>query len=405
MYSLDFNGMGKRAAACSAMAALLLASGSAMAAGFTPGNVVALRVGDGNTALSTNAAPIYLDEFTPTSPGTLVQTIDVTTATATEVCLVGTFASSNFEGVISLSQDKQYVIIGAYACAVGTPSIQATTADNVNRVMARVKLSDGTVDTSIKVTTSVVTGNVRGAASTNGTDFYLANYQQAAPNDSNLYYTNASMAGDVIPVMAPSTGTSHALRGVDIFNGQLYAMLGNLGTGNPNGLFAVATGVPNTASNPVTGVPGLSGVSPFQNFEQFAIESYSPGVSGGRAWIADQVASQALTKWDYDGTNWTKTTNFGRTTGFPAVVGAEGSNGLFTFGCALGQDSASNPVVFASVASANPNNSIRMMNRNDATTNQVVAQASTGSTTVATFRGLVVVPAAVSAVRDWDKHK
>src|SRR5690242_589471 len=46
---------------------------SAVAAGFAPGNLVVVRVGTGSGALSSAAAPVFLDEYTPA--GSLVQTI------------------------------------------------------------------------------------------------------------------------------------------------------------------------------------------------------------------------------------------------------------------------------------------------------------------------------------------
>ena len=47
---------------------------------FTPGNFVAVRVGDGSATLTSAAAPVFLAEYTPA--GTLVQTIPLPTADA-----------------------------------------------------------------------------------------------------------------------------------------------------------------------------------------------------------------------------------------------------------------------------------------------------------------------------------
>jgi hypothetical protein len=46
-------------------AAIGLAALPAPAAGFSPGNLVVVRVGTGLTALSSAAAQVFLDEYTP----------------------------------------------------------------------------------------------------------------------------------------------------------------------------------------------------------------------------------------------------------------------------------------------------------------------------------------------------
>src|SRR5262249_21303076 len=47
-------------------------------ANFSAGNLAVLRVGDGATTLSNAAAPVFIDEYSPT--GTLVQSIQLPTA-------------------------------------------------------------------------------------------------------------------------------------------------------------------------------------------------------------------------------------------------------------------------------------------------------------------------------------
>lgn len=381
-------------------AALLSITVGAFAGGFTPGNVVALRVGDGAAAAATNASNIFLDEFTPAAPGTLVQSIGLTTATVNPVTLTHQM-STQLEGVINVSQDGRYIVVGAYGCAAGTATPASTTADSIHRVMVRVKLSDGSVDTSLNIAATTVTGALRSAYSTNGTDFYAATYQTASPNTSQIYYTNSSINGDAIPIMTPPPVTP-GLRSLGMFGGQLYTVFGISNNGAQNGLYAVGTGTPTTSNNAITTMAaGINTATAFANMEQFAFESYVPGVSG-RIWIGDQAATAngALTVWDYNGTAWSKTaSNFGSLAGYPGGVGS----GIFTFGCALGQDTSANNVVFVTVGSANPNNSIRMVRRTDSSTNYTVSQASTGSTLVSTYRGLVVVPP-VTAVRDWKKY-
>lgn len=353
-----------------------------MAAAITPGNVVVLRVGDGSATLSTAAFPSFLDEYTPGSPttsGTLVQTIGLTTATANLFTNVGTFAASNLEGLISLSADRQYVVVGGYQCAVGQTTPYTSAADAIARVMAKVKISDGSVDTSIKITTSGVTGNIRGIASTDGSDMYAAMNQQASPNVSTIYYTNGTLAGNVVDILANPQTTyatpTYSMRSIGIFAGQLYGVMGNLTGTRPNGLYKAGVGIPTSANNLMTTV--VASLFPFKNMEQFGFESMSP-TGSGRVFIGDQATADAITRWDFNSGGFTETANLGSTT-------------IFTYGVALGQDSLGTPVVFAGGGSANPNNKIRRVDRNGGTAYDV-AQSDSRSGNFQIYRGIVVIP-------------
>src|SRR5262245_6238831 len=59
----------------------------ASAAMVAPGNLIVFRVGDGVAALTTAAASVFLDEYSPL--GTLVQTIPVPNTGATALTVVG----------------------------------------------------------------------------------------------------------------------------------------------------------------------------------------------------------------------------------------------------------------------------------------------------------------------------
>src|SRR4051794_17652806 len=99
-------------------------------AAFTPGNIVVYRVGDGVTALTANAAPVFLDEYTPA--GTLVQSIPMPTAVAGSNLRLTASGSATTEGFLSRSQDGQYLIVPGYDAAAATTGI--TTSTTIARV-------------------------------------------------------------------------------------------------------------------------------------------------------------------------------------------------------------------------------------------------------------------------------
>ncbi|MDW8310353.1 MAG: hypothetical protein RMK20_13345, partial [Verrucomicrobiales bacterium] len=70
----------------------------ATAAPITPGNLIVYRVGDGTAALSAAAAPVFLDEYTPS--GSLVQSIALPTTGAAALTAVG---NATTEGIMSFS--------------------------------------------------------------------------------------------------------------------------------------------------------------------------------------------------------------------------------------------------------------------------------------------------------------
>ena len=114
-------------------------------AAFTPGTVVAYRVGTGAAALSSNATEVFLDEFTPT--GTFVQTIALpTSAAGNQRALTATGANAGIsEGLLTRSVDGQYLLLTGYDATPGTASPAGALPNVVNRVVARLN-DQGNID-------------------------------------------------------------------------------------------------------------------------------------------------------------------------------------------------------------------------------------------------------------------
>src|SRR4051794_17127546 len=87
-----------------AAAVLFTAASLARAGNFTAGNVVVYRVGDGTTALSTAAAPAFVDEYLPATASqlTTVQSLALPTSTAGSNKRL-TAAGSQAEGFLTRS--------------------------------------------------------------------------------------------------------------------------------------------------------------------------------------------------------------------------------------------------------------------------------------------------------------
>ena len=140
------------------------------ATAFTQGNLVVYRVGDGGTPLSSNATPVFLDEYTPS--GILVQSIPLPTSiSGVNKRLTGSGTATS-EGELTRSVDGRYLTAAGYDAAVGTASITGSSASTVNRVIARVD-NTGVVDTTTALSDVATGSNPRGAVSTDGTSIWV----------------------------------------------------------------------------------------------------------------------------------------------------------------------------------------------------------------------------------------
>src|ERR1043166_59290 len=119
-------------------------AGPAPAAAFTAGNLVVYRVGDGGTALSGNAAAVFLDEYT--TGGTLVQSIAMPTAVNGSNKRLTASGTATSEGFLTRSVDGNYLIVPGYDTNVGTATITTSASATINRVIGRVDAA-GNVDT------------------------------------------------------------------------------------------------------------------------------------------------------------------------------------------------------------------------------------------------------------------
>ena len=283
-----------------ALAAAVLAGSSAMAALFTPGNLAVYRVGSGVGALSSSAAPVFIDEFTPT--GTLVQSINMTTAGGSDFTAQGT---ATLEGFLNTSWDGRYLIATGYNTAAGTATPAQTNAAVVNRVIARVDWN-GNVDLSTRVTDLENTdtlptnqsGSPRSAVSTNGTDMWIVGAEGGV-----RFTTLGSIGTSVMVSNTDGNAANNAsnLRHVDIFNGQLFVTTGSSALA---AVMRVGNGTPQTSGQTMFGLlPGPAGgaTEPQQIFmaDLDPTANYASGLD--TLYVASDAAN-AITKYTWDQT-------------------------------------------------------------------------------------------------------
>jgi hypothetical protein len=297
------------------VANLFLTDASADAATIgTENTLVVMRVGDGTTALGAVGAAVFLDEYAVTFSGgvpasaSLTQTIAVnnTGPASTRLVLQGNATLSRLEGGLSRSTNGQYLLFGGYDSTVGG----GVGTGNVRRMAARVDLSTGVVELDPIFGPGTTSNNnaIRSLASTDGNGIYSAwrgtnNLSGSTINGNMLFYRtwgggsgNPGTALVSFPAASPPTYTG--IR-IGIHDSQLYITTNSDTSGNPQGPATVGSGLPTTAGQTITGLPGwptTAGPSPVDFF--FA--------DNNTLYVADDrtTASGGLEKWIFDGSAW-----------------------------------------------------------------------------------------------------
>ncbi len=183
---------------------------------YVPGNLVALKVGDGTTALSANATNVTLVQIS--TNGTRVDSTLIPSTGTNKLVLQG---NSYLNGALRLSNNKQYLTFAGYDANANATS--AETLDNTNKVIARVG-TNGVVDLSTKIIqtgTGVRIGSAIMDDST-GLWFTLSN-----SNGTTTYPISYAPFGTVSVPTAVNDARSN-WRSVNIFGGQLMANVSNV---------------------------------------------------------------------------------------------------------------------------------------------------------------------------------
>lgn len=283
---------------------------------FTAGNYVVLRVGDGTATLTSAATATFLLEYTPT--GTLVQTVALPTADASPNLALTETGTSSADGFLTRSADGRYLVVPGYNAAAGTTGLAATTAAATNRLVGRIA-ANGTINTTTRINDAFSGGNIRGAASANGSSFY------AVGNSGGVVLVPL---GNTAASTAISTGTPTNDRVVSIAGGNLYVTSGSTPA---YGVSQVGTGLPTTGSQAqtlLTNVVPAGGTATAASPYGFFFADLSPTVAGlDVVYVADDGSATAtpggIQKWSLVGGSWVLNGTIGTTAA--AVRGLTGS--------------------------------------------------------------------------------
>ncbi len=299
---------------------LLILFCCAFAGNFTASNLVVLRVGDGASALSSSAAPVFLDEYTIT--GVLVQSVALPTAVSGSNHALTLSGSAGSEGSLVLSANGQYLSFAGYDAA---PGLVKVSSDSVtNRTIGYVG-ANGIVNTStgINAGSAYVKNNIRGAVTNNGTSFWCAG--TGSGSTAGMWYLSAgSFTSSAIQV----SSTENNIRVANIFGGQLYT---SSGAGAYHGVNAVGSGMPVTTGQTMTNLPGMPGADTTSSTYGFWLFDENPNVAGYDVmYICDDHTGNngGLYKYSLVGGTWVSNGNISSGIGLRGIAAKQNCSGV-----------------------------------------------------------------------------
>jgi hypothetical protein len=287
----------------------------ATSVGVAQAELFVTRIGTGAAALTNASTATFIDRFNNDGTPSASPTIALPTEASGSNLAFTNSGTATSEGFIALSADGQYLTLGGYNSATGVASIASSATPAVARVIARVAVSTGAVDTSTGITDTFNGNNIRSVVSSNGTDFWAAGSGQGV-----RYTTLGSSTTTQINSAAPTN-----LRVVDIVDNQLYV---SAGSGAFQGVGTVGTGLPTTGMNTptlLTGFPTAAGPSAYDYWFGDANTLY----------VADDRTSMSnggIQKWVQETGTWSLkyTLSTSATIGARGLAGQAGEGGNVT---------------------------------------------------------------------------
>jgi hypothetical protein len=335
------------------------------------GTFMVVRVGTaGGATLSAAAAAVHLEERRFTD-GVVTQTISLPTAAAGAERPFALRGTATTEGALSLAGNGAYVVLAGYAATPGTADVAETASASTPRVVARVT-KGGVIDTSTTLDAAFDGKSVRGAATATGASFWVAG-ENGANASGGIYFIDRGTTGGTQILDAPQN-----LRVVTVFGGQLYASTQSGAVGNTLRLFSVGAGMPTTAGQVATVLPGTTDANTPHGFTMLDLDPAIAGVD--TMYVADTrslASGGGIQKLKLVAGTWTLAATFkSGLTGAPVNVTAKKSGASVLVVC---------------VTLDNPAKIVRFID-DGVSTSPVGAVLTTGTATSVQFRGIAVSP-------------
>jgi hypothetical protein len=369
----------KAATACGVLVGILVASTSCA-------DLYVVQVGDGAAALSTASAAAFIKKFADAG-GSPTATINLPTAVAGSNKALTLSGSATSEGFLALSTNGQYLTMAGYDAVPGTAAVAQTDSTVVNRVIGRIDVNTGSIDTTTALTDAYTSGgaasnsNIRSAVSSDGTQFWTTGTAAAATTASaGVRY---SELGGTTSTQVSSTPTN--TRVVNIANGQLYV---TTASGSNIGVNSIGSGLPTGSGETTSLLPGFSAATGTGNASPYDFWFKDANT----AYVADdrtQASGGGIQKWLFNAGsgNWelayTLATGSGSNSGARALAGS-----------IVGSDT----ILYATTTAAAANRLVKII---DSGAGALYSDLATAPANTA-FRGVEFVTANVGVPGDYN---
>lgn len=277
----------------------------------SPGNLVVVQVGDGVTVAG--EVPVNLLQYT-TSGASGGPAIGLPTVVSGPNRRLTLSVAATSEGQLSISPDGRYLVVAGYDQALGATTGTSQTAATANRIVGRVRISDGAVDTSTGSSAAFSGNNFRSAWTMDGARYFLSG---ANTGIVTLPFGSIAASNTIVSSTVTNTRSVH---------GWLNRLSFATGSGT-QGFYGIGTNVPITTGNTASAIITTSGFSPYDIY--FA--------DPNTAYLADDgsfAAGGGIRKMVFSGGVWTNPYTFSNATplfssGCRSVTGIPGTNTLF----------------------------------------------------------------------------
>ena len=323
-------------------------SGSITVSGFTAGNLVVNRIGNGSATLGNTASSINVLELN--TSGTTQQTISTLFTGSNLLTETGSGTSNGY-----LNSYNTSLSIPGYNTALTTADVAALDTKATNILGTGATVINRVVFPTSGSPLPFTGNNFRSIIPSSATTFYASG--AGSSSTGGIWYYNGS---SYTQVSTTQTNT----RNVEIFNGNLYYSTGS-GT---KGIYQVGTGLPTTSGQTATLIAAAT--SPY---------GFSMSPDGNTMYVADDGTVNGNTgggiqKWTKSGSTWTRQYTF-----------AVQTRGITV------DYSGNNPIIYATtIATLDNNKLIKITDTGSSATSSDVISA--GSNYV--FRGVDFAPAA-----------
>lgn len=272
-------------------------------------------------ANGTTSAATAISLLPVLSNGVSGTTINLPTAASGANHQITMSGSASSEGALALSADGRFLTMAGYNAAVGTPSIASTASGTTQRVVARID-GAGHIDTSTTLNNAFTQNNVRGAATNDGSGFWVTGAggttDATTPTKTGLVYVPLGGTAGVPLVTSISAG-----RTPQVVNGQVY-----LGTDKttPQGVSKVGTGLP-TAGTQTLGL--LNGPKDPYGYALLS----STGGAPDTLYVADggSGSTGGINKFSLVAGTWVAKGTIAAGTGFQGLTGKYESDGVHLY--------------------------------------------------------------------------